>query len=77
MKQNITLALDKDLIVKAKTLAARKETSVTQLLSRYLENIVRHEERYQAARRKALQKLRKGYHLGGKGIKSREGLHGR
>lgn len=77
MKQNITLAMDKELIKKAKTLAARKETSVTRLLSGYLEHVVQHEERYQAAKRKALQKLRQGYHLGGTGIKSREELHAR
>lgn len=77
MKQNITLALDKELIKKAKTLAAQKETSVTQLLSKYLENVVKHEEHYQVAKRKALQKLRRGYHLGGKGVRSREDLHSR
>jgi len=77
MKQNITLALEKDLIKKAKTLAAQKDTSVTQLLSIYLEEVVKQEERYRTAKRKALQKLKKGYHLGGKGIGRREDLHAR
>lgn len=77
MKQNITLSLDREVIKKAKALAARKDTSVTQLLTRYLENVIKHEEHYQAAKRKAIQKLRKGYHLGGKSIRCREELHRR
>jgi hypothetical protein len=33
MKQNITLAVDKDLLKKARVLAAKRETSVSRLLS--------------------------------------------
>lgn len=33
MKQNITLSIEKDLIRKAKILAARKDTSISKLLS--------------------------------------------
>ena len=76
-KQNITLSLEKDLIKKARALAAREDTSVTQLLARYLEKVVNNEEQYQAAKKNALLKLKKGYHLGGKGIIDRDELHAR
>jgi len=39
MKQNITLKVDKDLLRKVRVIAARKETSVTQLLSEELEQL--------------------------------------
>jgi hypothetical protein len=40
MKQNITLSLDKDLIKKAKILAAQRQTSISRMLSEELEKII-------------------------------------
>jgi hypothetical protein len=40
MKQNITLSLDREIIKKAKVLAAKKEASVTKLLAEQLTRIV-------------------------------------
>ncbi len=77
MKQNLTLSLEKELIKKVKVLAAQKETSITGLLSEYLEKLVTQEEAYLAAKKKALELLDKGYSLGGKRMNRRESLHER
>lgn len=77
MKQNITLSLDKDLIKKGKVIASRKETSLSRLLSDFLRQIINEDERYELSKRKAINILNKGYHLGGKIPCSREELHER
>ncbi len=77
MKQNITLSIDKELIQKAKILAAQRQTSVSGMLSAELQDLVQKAERYEAARRSAGENLRKGFHLGGSRIGNREALHER
>ena len=77
MKQNITISLEKELIKKAKILAALKETSVTRLLSEELKQLIQKEEQYQQAKKKALALLNSGFHLGGKIKATREELHAR
>lgn len=77
MKQNITLKLNRDLIRKAKVVAANRETSVSQLLSEKLEELVRQGEEYERAKRSAFAHLDKGFHLGGKRAASRDELHER
>ncbi len=76
-KQNITLSLDKGILRKAKVLAARRETSISGLLSQQIETLVGQEEAYERARRDAMRLLEKGFHLGGAGVVSREALHER
>jgi hypothetical protein len=75
MKQNITLSVDKDLIKKGKVIAAERETSVSKMLSEQLKQLVEDNEKYETAKRSALQTLKKGYHLGGKITWKREGLY--
>ena len=77
MKQNITLSLDKDLIKKSKVIAAQRETSVSKMLSDELEKLVKRTEKYEFAKRKAFDNLKKGFHFGGKITVSREALHER
>jgi hypothetical protein len=77
MKQNITLSLEKDLIKKGKIIASKKETSLSRLLSDFLKKIITEEERYELSKRKALNILNTGYHLGGKITCLREELHER
>lgn len=77
MKQNITLRLDRDLIRKAKVVAARLDTSVSEFLSAKLEEIVGEEEAYERAQQAALTDLEQGFHLGGTRIAPREELHER
>jgi hypothetical protein len=77
MKQNITLSIEKHLIRKAKVLAAKKETSISKLLSQELARILSDDDLYENARRRAVARLKKGYHLGGKILATREELHER
>jgi len=77
MKQNITLSLDKEVIRKGKILAARKETSISKLLAESLGHAVQKEESYEAAKRNALNTLKKGFRLGGRMNWQREDLYER
>jgi hypothetical protein len=77
MKANITLKLDKDLLRKARVLAAEEDTSVSALLAAKLEEAVREREGYEQAKRRALAILRKGFDLGYTPPASRDELHER
>jgi len=77
MKQNITLSIEKELIKKAKVMAAKKETSVTKLLTEQLAKMVSEDDQYELSKKRALAILRKGFHLGGHIISKREELHER
>lgn len=76
MKQNITVSIDKELIQKARVLAAKKSISISRLLSEELSGIITRNENYARARTKALAELKTGYHLGGQPA-TREELHER
>ena len=75
-RQNLTVQMDRELIRKARVLAAKRGTSVSGLVARELEKLIGDDEAYESARRSALQFLEKGFHLGGKSV-SREELHER
>lgn len=77
MKQNITLSIEKEIIKKGKVIAAQKDTSISTMLSDQLKQIIEEEEQYDAAKRSALQNLRKGFHLGGRINWKREDLYER
>ena len=57
MTRNITLKLDEDLLTDVRVLAARRNTSVSQLLADLLEEHVRRDRSYERARRRALRRL--------------------
>jgi len=77
MKQNITLSLEKELIKKAKVLAPKKDISVTKLLAEQLAKIFSEEGQYEVSKRRALARLKKGFHLGGSILAKREEIHER
>ncbi|MFZ0727989.1 MAG: DUF6364 family protein [Desulfobacterales bacterium] len=77
MKQNITLSLDKDLIKKAKILAAQRQTSISRMLGEELRKIIEDSTEYDRAKQRALSHLEKGFHFGGKITVSRQELHER
>ena len=77
MKQNITVALDKGLLKRARAIAAQKGSSVSALLAEELLKITERENAYEQARRRAVARLRAPFHLGGKKRASRESLHER
>ena len=78
-RQNVTLSLPKDLLKKAKTLAVKKERSLSNLLRETLEEKVKEETGYQRAKKRQIALMGKGVNLGTKGkiTISREELHER
>jgi hypothetical protein len=77
MKQNITLAIDKRLLKRIRAFAAERGISVSGMLAQELLRIVEREAAYERAKRKAFAHLDAPFHLGGKGITSRQDLHER
>ena len=77
MKQNITLSIDRELIQFARVLAAQRRTSVSRMLSEELQKLVEESKNYERAKRKALDHIARGFHLGGKAPVSREELYDR
>jgi hypothetical protein len=76
MRQNITIAIEQDLLRKARVLAAERGTSVSRLLADELARLVGEAERYDQARSEALADLDRGLKLGGRPA-SRDALHDR
>ena len=64
--QNVTLRLSSDTIRKIKVVAAERGSSISSLLAAKLEELVGEDAEYQAARRRALEWLARGWHLGGR-----------
>jgi hypothetical protein len=69
-KQNLTISLDRQMIQKVKTIAARRSTSLSELLARQIDILVREDDAYERARQQAMTLLDQGFHLGG-GIRAR------
>jgi hypothetical protein len=65
--QNITLSLPEEDLREARILAARRGTSVSQLLARMLRETVEREAGYDTARERSLALLHEGIDLGTKG----------
>lgn len=76
-KQNVTISLSRQVLKKAKILAARRETSISSLLAQEIEFLVGDEEAYERAERQAMALLNKGFHLGGVIRAGRDELHER
>ena len=77
--QNITLSLPEEDLREARVLAARRGTSVSQLLARMLSDLVEQESGYARARERSLERLRAGADLGtgGRIGWSRDSVHER
>jgi len=76
-KTNITLKLDRVILKKMKILAAKRDTSVSALVTIQIEELVRKESGYEEARKRALERLRKGYDLEFTPVNSRDELYER
>ena len=77
MKTNITLKLDRELLRRAKVIAAERDTSVSALVAEQLEKAVRDRDGYEQAKHRALANLKKGFNLGYKPPASRDELYER
>jgi len=78
--QKVTIRLDRGTIRKARILAARRGTSISGLVARQIESLVGVEvsdECYERAMRQALALMKQGFHLGGGGLRDRDGVHER
>lgn len=77
--QNVTLAIPKDLLRKAKILAIQKKTSLSGLLTQTLAEMIARQEGREEARLRNLGLLRDGFELGTGGDIpwKREDLHER
>lgn len=77
--QNVTLSLPKELLQQAKLVAVQRQISLSGLLTRLIENLVKSEQRYERSRRRHMALLVEGYDLGtrGQARASREELHER
>ncbi len=64
--QNLTLKLPVDTVRRVKVIAAERGASISGLLAEKLEELVGEDAEYQAARRRALEWLAQGWHLGGR-----------
>lgn len=78
-RQNVTLSIPKDLLLKAKHLAVNRGSSLSGWLTETLEDIVAREEDYTEARNRQEHLLEKGLKLGlyGKVSWPREEVHER
>ena len=65
--QNITLSIPKDILRKAKVIAIQRQTSLSGLLTEYLEEIVRNEDKYTQSQQRHLRMLEQGLDLGTEG----------
>ncbi len=76
MKQNITISLDKQLIQKARVIAAKRGSSISRMLAEELEVLVSNSERFEQSRRQALADLAQGLELNASPVR-RDELHER
>jgi hypothetical protein len=79
VNQNITLSLPEEDLRAARVLAARRGTSVSQLLAGVLRELVERESGYDRAKQRSLSMLGEGIDLGTNGHASwsRDDLHER
>jgi len=77
--QNITLAIPKEVLHKARRLAVERHTSLSALVTQIIANLVDDDERYRAARDRQLALLDQGVELGTQGATTwtRADLHER
>ncbi len=76
VQQNLTVRLDRETIRKAKVLAARRDTSVSGLLTAQIQALAAEEDGYDLAGRQAVALLERPLDLGGKRV-DRASLHDR
>lgn len=77
--QNVTLSLPRDLLKKAKRLAADRDTSVSALMAEALAHLTDQDRRYTAARRRFVSAVAGARSLGTRGQSTwmRDDLHER
>jgi len=77
--RNITLSLPREVLLKAKLIAVRRETSVSGLLTTYLREVVDEDEEYGRAMQRQRRTMKRAKRLGlsGRPTWTRDELHER
>jgi hypothetical protein len=76
-KHNITVAIDRELLKRARGVAAKRGCSVSALLAGELQELVASEKEYDAAQRRARALMSTGLSLGGVKMVDRDAIHER
>jgi hypothetical protein len=76
-KQNLTVSLSTQVVQKARVLAAKRSTSISALVAEQVEALVNNDELYERAATSAIARMKRGYHLGGGSMASRDEVHDR
>ena len=76
-KRNLTIQIDEDVARRARMVAARRSTSVSRLVAEQIEALVHADAAYESARREAMHTMRRGFHLGGGALPTRDSMHDR
>ena len=76
-KTNITLKLDRATLKKMKILAAKRETSISALVTIQIEELVKREGGYEQAMKRSVARMKKGLNLGWEKPASRDELYER
>jgi predicted transcriptional regulator len=76
MTKNLTLRIDQELLKALRHRANGARMTLSAWITSVLAGTVRRENDLSAVRERAIQRLEKGFHLGGKPV-SRESLHAR
>jgi len=77
LKHNITVAIDRDLLKRARGVAAKRGCSVSALLAAELQELVASDQEYDAAQRRARSLMTTGLSLGGVRMVNRDAIHER
>jgi len=76
-KQNLTVRLDRRTIQQAKRIAAERNSSISAIVAERIESLVGERAAYEQAKRRALELLDQGFHMGPVPPFSRDELHER
>ena len=76
LTRNVTLKLDENLLKKSRQIALAKEKSLSQWLSDLIARALNEDARYAKAKKRALERLEKGFPLSGQPL-NREEAHER
>lgn len=76
MGRNVTLRLDEAVLRKARHAAVEQDQSLSEWVARLITQATSREDRSLLARERALKRMERGFHLGGRAL-SREEAHER
>lgn len=63
-RKNVTLTISEETLRQAKHLAVERGVSLSKFLSDHLETLVARDQRYEAAKRSAIARMRRGLEIG-------------